>query len=71
MGLSPTLGNTSKELNAAAVPLIDSFVCNGRYIYNGIVLPTMICAGYLQGKVDSCQVTYEMWRTLILVCKGM
>ncbi|XP_063161402.1 transmembrane protease serine 2 [Candoia aspera] len=48
-------GNTSKELNAAVVPLINSSICNGRYIYNGIVLPTMICAGYLQGKVDSCQ----------------
>ncbi|KAM6448314.1 transmembrane protease serine 2 isoform 3-T4 [Liasis olivaceus] len=48
-------GNTSKELNAALVPLIDSSICNGRYIYNGIILPTMICAGYLQGKVDSCQ----------------
>ncbi|KAG8136498.1 hypothetical protein E2320_005073, partial [Naja naja] len=48
-------GNTSKYLNAAAVPLIDSSICNERYIYNGIILPTMICAGYLKGMVDSCQ----------------
>ncbi|XP_060129544.1 transmembrane protease serine 2 isoform X1 [Zootoca vivipara] len=48
-------GNTSKELNAAIVPLIDSAICNDKYIYNGLILPTMICAGYLEGKVDSCQ----------------
>ncbi|XP_020645030.3 transmembrane protease serine 2 [Pogona vitticeps] len=48
-------GNTSKVLNAALVPLIDSRLCNDKYIYNGIILPTMICAGYLKGKVDSCQ----------------
>ncbi|KAJ7320590.1 hypothetical protein JRQ81_020101 [Phrynocephalus forsythii] len=48
-------GNTSKVLNAARVPLIDSLLCNNRYIYNGLILPTMICAGYLEGKVDSCQ----------------
>uniref|UniRef100_A0A8C6XYZ7 Transmembrane serine protease 2 n=1 Tax=Naja naja TaxID=35670 RepID=A0A8C6XYZ7_NAJNA len=49
------MSNTSKYLNAAAVPLIDSSICNERYIYNGIILPTMICAGYLKGMVDSCQ----------------
>ncbi|KAJ6621433.1 hypothetical protein lerEdw1_014884 [Lerista edwardsae] len=50
-----TLGNTSKELNAAIVPLIDSSICNSKFVYNGLILPTMICAGYLEGKVDSCQ----------------
>ncbi|XP_042315230.1 transmembrane protease serine 2 isoform X2 [Sceloporus undulatus] len=48
-------GNTSKVLNAAVVPLIDPDICNDKYIYNGHILPTMICAGYLKGKVDSCQ----------------
>ncbi|XP_066477394.1 transmembrane protease serine 2 [Tiliqua scincoides] len=48
-------GNTSVELNAASVPLIDSSTCNGIFFYNGLILPTMICAGYLEGKVDSCQ----------------
>lgn len=48
-------GNTSNELNAAAVPLIDSSTCNNLLVYNGLILPTMICAGYLEGKVDSCQ----------------
>ncbi|XP_061483582.1 transmembrane protease serine 2 isoform X2 [Rhineura floridana] len=48
-------GNTSKELNAAIVHLIEPSICNDKYIYNGLILPTMICAGYLQGMVDSCQ----------------
>ncbi|XP_015269253.1 PREDICTED: transmembrane protease serine 2 [Gekko japonicus] len=48
-------GNTSKELYAAIVPLIESSRCNTRHVYNGHVLSTMICAGYLEGKVDSCQ----------------
>uniref|UniRef100_A0A8D0EDK2 Transmembrane serine protease 2 n=1 Tax=Salvator merianae TaxID=96440 RepID=A0A8D0EDK2_SALMN len=48
-------GNTSKELNEASVFLIDSSTCNARFVYNGLILPTMICAGYLSGGVDSCQ----------------
>ncbi|XP_044298088.1 transmembrane protease serine 2 [Varanus komodoensis] len=48
-------GNTSKELNEAIVHLIPSNICNNRFIYNGAILPTMICAGYLRGGVDSCQ----------------
>ncbi|XP_060090217.1 transmembrane protease serine 2 [Heteronotia binoei] len=48
-------GNTSKELYAASVHLIESSRCNTRQVYNGYILPTMICAGYLDGKVDSCQ----------------
>ncbi|XP_053160344.1 transmembrane protease serine 2 [Hemicordylus capensis] len=48
-------GNTSNNLNAADVPLIEPSTCNNMYVYQGKVLPTMICAGYLKGKVDSCQ----------------
>ncbi|XP_009677790.1 transmembrane protease serine 2 isoform X2 [Struthio camelus] len=59
-------GKTSNNLNYATVPLIERSRCNFIDIYNGIVLPTMICAGFLKGGVDSCQgdsggplVTYE------------
>ncbi|XP_060626290.2 transmembrane protease serine 2 [Anolis sagrei] len=48
-------GTTSKKLNAASIRLISSDICNNRYIYNGLILPTMICAGYLNGGIDSCQ----------------
>lgn len=51
-----SLGKTSDVLNAATVPLIESSVCNNKYIYNNLVTSSMICAGYLEGTVDSCQV---------------
>lgn len=44
-------------LNAAQVRLIESWKCNSRYVYNDLVTPAMICAGDLQGGVDSCQVS--------------
>lgn len=50
------LGKTSTNLNYVMVPLIEHSTCNSIYIYNGMILPTMICAGYLEGGIDSCQV---------------
>lgn len=38
------------------VPLIEPVLCNSRYVYNNLITPTMFCAGFLQGNVDSCQV---------------
>ena len=55
-GLSVS-GKTSDLLNAVMVPLIEPALCNHRYVYNNLITPSMICAGYLQGNVDSCQVT--------------
>uniref|UniRef100_A0A8B9QBA7 Transmembrane protease serine 2 n=1 Tax=Apteryx owenii TaxID=8824 RepID=A0A8B9QBA7_APTOW len=48
-------GKTSDNLNYALVPLIERSRCNSIYIYNGMILPTMICAGFLGGGIDSCQ----------------
>lgn len=48
-------GKTSDVLNAAMVPLIEPSKCNSKYIYNNLITPAMICAGFLQGSVDSCQ----------------
>ncbi|RMC06178.1 hypothetical protein DUI87_15608 [Hirundo rustica rustica] len=48
-------GKTSNNLNFVAVPLIERSRCNAVYIYNGMILPTMICAGDLAGGIDSCQ----------------
>ncbi|NXX79448.1 TMPS2 protease, partial [Urocolius indicus] len=48
-------GKTSNNLNYAMVQLIEYSTCNSVSVYNGMVLPTMICAGYLEGGVDSCQ----------------
>lgn len=49
-------GDTSETMNYAGVPLISNKVCNLREVYGGIVTSSMLCAGYLKGGVDSCQV---------------
>ncbi|XP_047652969.1 transmembrane protease serine 2 isoform X5 [Phacochoerus africanus] len=48
-------GKTSEVLNAAMVRLIEPWSCNSKQVYNNLITPAMICAGYLQGSVDSCQ----------------
>uniref|UniRef100_A0A8C9JW40 Transmembrane serine protease 3 n=1 Tax=Panthera tigris altaica TaxID=74533 RepID=A0A8C9JW40_PANTA len=48
-------GDASPVLNHAAVPLLSNKICNHRDVYGGIISPSMLCAGYLKGGVDSCQ----------------
>lgn len=54
-GATSEKGQTSEELNAAHVRLIEPWRCNQRAVYNGLVSPAMICAGFLEGGTDSCQ----------------
>lgn len=54
--LSFVAGKTSDDLNAAKVHLIEPRKCNSKYMYDNLITPAMICAGYLRGTVDSCQV---------------
>ncbi|KAG6923740.1 transmembrane protease, serine 9, partial [Chelydra serpentina] len=55
-------GNITKpeSLQKASVGIIDQKTCN--VLYNFSLTDRMICAGFLEGRVDSCQVrTLEFW----------
>lgn len=38
--------------------LIDYKICNSDKVYEGYLTPRMMCAGYLQGGKDACQVSW-------------
>lgn len=44
-------------LQEARVDLIDLGLCNSTRWYNGRIRSTNVCAGYPEGKIDTCQVT--------------
>lgn len=56
-GSSCLADNTSPKLREAEVKLIDYKICNSDKVYEGYLTPRMMCAGYLQGGKDACQVS--------------
>ncbi|XP_062384578.1 transmembrane protease serine 3-like [Sardina pilchardus] len=48
-------GETSVQLHSAQVPLMSNAECNEPQVHQGSVSPWMICAGYLEGGIDTCQ----------------
>ncbi|XP_038058825.1 suppressor of tumorigenicity 14 protein-like [Patiria miniata] len=54
-GYTSFQGTTSATLQEANVPLIPYDVCTKPEVYGQMMLPSMQCAGYLEGGVDSCQ----------------
>ncbi|XP_072192028.1 transmembrane protease serine 11E-like [Excalfactoria chinensis] len=43
------------QLRQAEVKIISTAVCNRPQVYAGAITPGMLCAGYLEGRVDACQ----------------
>ncbi|XP_075135100.1 transmembrane protease serine 5 [Leptodactylus fuscus] len=69
-----------RSLKEAMVPLISTKKCNSSCIYDGEITPRMLCAGYIDGKVDACQgdsggplvcQTDYTWRLVGVVSWGM
>uniref|UniRef100_A0A3B3XKF1 Uncharacterized protein n=1 Tax=Poecilia mexicana TaxID=48701 RepID=A0A3B3XKF1_9TELE len=48
-------GESSVVLRSATIPLISTKTCNQADVYKGLISSWMICAGYLEGGIDSCQ----------------
>ncbi|XP_054882150.1 transmembrane protease serine 3-like [Poeciliopsis prolifica] len=48
-------GESSDVLHSAMIPLISTKTCNHADVYKGLISSWMICAGYLEGGIDSCQ----------------
>lgn len=51
------LGSSVNQLRQAEVKIISTKTCNRRQVYGGAITPGMLCAGYLEGQVDACQVS--------------
>lgn len=48
--------HSSDTLQDAVVPLLSTHLCNSSCVYSGALTHRMLCAGYLDGRADACQV---------------
>lgn len=48
-------GPTQNKLRQARVETISTEVCNRKDVYDGMITSGMLCAGFMEGKVDACK----------------
>lgn len=53
------LGPLPMILQEASVKIIDNKVCNAPHALGGLVTDEMLCAGFMSGKADACQVCLD------------
>ncbi|XP_052642579.1 transmembrane protease serine 5-like isoform X6 [Harpia harpyja] len=51
----PEQAQVTETLKEALVPLVGTKRCNSSCMYAGRLTARMLCAGYLRGKIDACQ----------------
>lgn len=54
-GTQKLKGPPTRILYEAALPLVSHEQCNAPRSYSGVITGDMICAGYKQGGVDTCE----------------
>lgn len=54
-----SLGRVPKILQQAFVKIINNKVCNAPYAFSGQVTDDMLCAGFMSGEADACQVCLD------------
>lgn len=64
-GLTSENGAPSTYLRELVVPVLTNAQCRATS-YRSMILSTMLCAGYLEGGKDSCQVWKQSWRRLAI-----
>lgn len=55
----PSLGPFPNTLRQVEVEIISNDICNEVHVYGGAVSSGMICAGFLTGKLDACEVRLD------------
>lgn len=56
---SSSLGPFPNTLRQVEVEIISNDICNKVNVYGGAVSSGMICAGFLTGKLDACEVRLD------------
>lgn len=53
------LGSLPVILQQAFLKITDNIVCNAPHALSGLATDTMLCAGFMSGEVDACQILLD------------